>query len=192
MKNQWKVFTSANSIGKKWKKETVRHLGFSSRKKMINGDPSVLPGELVLSNVYEQIAPIKLINKPNLCRANSNQSCFVSMASLTPAVSIDLFSVRILSLLNFAFVMSALNQHQFHDISIVGNFQSPFFFFSYFAWANHRSFTFFYELPVAIGKSNQTDKASLEPSPYVNEVVRHQGKIKNFNALCARWGRELK
>ena len=94
---------------------------------MINRDPSVLPGELVLSNVYEQIAPIKLINKPNLCRANSNQSCFVSMASLTPAVSIIE--------LNFAFVMSALNQHQFHDISIVGNFQSPFFFFffSYFA-----------------------------------------------------------
>lgn len=111
------------------KKKTVPHLRFSSRKKMINRDPSVLPGELVLSNVYEQVAPIKLINKPNLCRVNSNQSCFVSMASLTPAVSIDLFSVRILSLLNFAFVMSALNQHQFHDISIVGNFQSPFFFF---------------------------------------------------------------
>lgn len=125
------------------KKKTVPHLRFSSRKKMINRDPSVLPGELVLSNVYEQVAPIKLINKPNLCRANSNQSCFVSMASLTPAVSIDLFSVRILSLLNFAFVMSALNQHQFHDISIVGNFQSPFFFFFLFCLSQPPQFHFF-------------------------------------------------
>lgn len=135
VKNQWKVFTSANSIGKKWKKKTVPHLGFSSRKKMINRDPSVLPGELVLSNVYEQIAPIKLINKPNLCRVNSNQSCFVSMASLTPAVSIIE--------LNFAFVMSALNQHQFHDISIVGNFQSPFFFFFLFCLSQPPQFHFF-------------------------------------------------
>ena len=111
---------------------------------MINRDPSVLPGELVLSNVYEQIAPIKLINKPNLCRVNSNQSCFVSMASLTPAVSIDLFSVRILSLLNFAFVMSALNQHQFHDIFIVGNFQSPFFFFFLFCLSQPPQFHFFF------------------------------------------------
>ena len=113
------------------------------------------------------------------------------MASLTSAVSIDLFSVQILSLLNFAFVMSHFTKTSFITFPMSAIFSHNsfcfvFFFFPILLEPTTAVSLFFYELSIAIGKSKQTDKASLEPTHYVNDVLRHQGKIKHFIALCAR------